>query len=141
VLAVILSVMVVLNFAGVVFRYWIHLSLPWTEEVLVGLFLWMVFVGAGVTVVTRMHLGFAALSDLFPVRLRRGLTTLGRLAFAAFFVVLAWYGGRMVLGELAYDQRTPTLGWPEAVLSGAVPVGAALALARMFGARTRSSRR
>jgi len=141
VLAVTLFAMVVLNFASIVFRYWIHVSLPWVEEVEVGLFIWLVFLGAGVTVVRRMHIGFGAVTALLPARLRSTLAATGLLAFTGFFLVLGWYGGHMVADELGYDQRTPTLGWPEAVIGAAVPAGAGLALARIAAARVRRTGR
>ena len=57
-LAIVLMVMVALNFTGILSRYWLHISLPWIEEVEVGLFIWLVFVAAGLTVVRDIHLGF-----------------------------------------------------------------------------------
>jgi C4-dicarboxylate transporter, DctQ subunit len=129
--ALFLGLMVVLNFVGILSRYWLHLSLPWIEEVEVGLFVWTVFLGAGLTVTRNIHLGFSALTDRFPLHLQRIILTAGRLAFLAFFAVLGWFGVRMVLGEVANNQRTPTLGWPEWLIGVAIPLGMAVALLRI----------
>ncbi|RJQ62296.1 MAG: TRAP transporter small permease [Desulfobacteraceae bacterium] len=139
-LAVLLIVMVALNFTGVLCRYWLHLSLPWIEEVEVGLFIWMIFVAAGLTVVRDIHLGFSALVDRMPACVKEISQVCGRLVFLFLFALLSWFGARMVMNEVASDQRTPTLGWPEWTIGAAVPLGAAIGIWRIIGwiARRRS---
>jgi TRAP-type C4-dicarboxylate transport system permease small subunit len=136
-LAIGLVLMVALNFTGVVVRYWLQISLPWIEEVEVGLFVWTVFLGAGLTVTRNIHLGFSVLVDRLPGRGRAAAALAGRALFLAFFAVLAWFGARMVLGEAVNDQRTPTLGWPEWIIGAAVPVGALIAVGRILAERVR----
>ena len=131
VLALFLGLMVLLNFAGILSRYWLHLSLPWIEEVEVALFVWTVFLGAGLTVVRDIHLGFGTLTERFPIRLQRAIGGAGRILFALFFAVLGWYGIRMIMGEVANNQRTPTLGWPEWLIGMAIPLGSVVALSRI----------
>jgi TRAP-type C4-dicarboxylate transport system permease small subunit len=41
---------------------WLHLSLSWIEEIQLGLFVWVVFLAAGLTITRNIHLGFSALS-------------------------------------------------------------------------------
>jgi TRAP-type C4-dicarboxylate transport system permease small subunit len=126
-----LFVMVLLNFLGVIARYWIHLSLPWLGELQEILFVWMVFLGAGLTITRRMHIGFAPLAERLPRRAPAAIAPLGPLAFIGFFVLLLWRGGTSVHSEITFNQRTPTLGWPEWVVAIALPVGALVALVRL----------
>jgi TRAP-type C4-dicarboxylate transport system permease small subunit len=132
-LAILLMVMVALNFTGILARYWLHLSMPWITEVEVGLFLWMVFLAAGLTVVRDIHLGFSAFVDRLPARMQEISKVSGRLVFLFLFAILAWFGSRMVMNEIVNDQRTPTLGWPEWMIGAAVPIGAAVAIWRIIG--------
>ena len=132
-LAILLIVMVALNFTGILSRYWLHISLPWIEEVEVGLFIWLVFLSAGLTVVRDIHLGFSAFVDRLPARVQKISQVSGRLAFLFLFALLAWFGSRMVINEVVNDQRTPTLGWPEWLIGAAVPIGAAVAIWRIVG--------
>jgi C4-dicarboxylate transporter, DctQ subunit len=132
VLAVLLMLMVTLNFTGILCRYWLHLSLSWIEEIQLGLFVWVVFLAAGLTIVRNIHLGFSALVDRLPSRFQRACQLAGRLLFLFFFALLAWFGSRMVLNEIISDQRTPALGWPEWIIGAAVPVGAAVAVVRII---------
>ena len=131
VLAVLLMLMVGLNFTGILCRYWLHLSLSWIEEIQLGLFVWVIFLAAGLTIVRNIHLGFSALVDRLSSRAQMAIQLAGRLFFLFFFALLAWFGSRMVLNEIISDQRTPALGWPEWMIGAAVPVGAAVAVARI----------
>jgi C4-dicarboxylate transporter, DctQ subunit len=130
-LAVLLMMMVGLNFTGILCRYWLHLSLSWIEEIQLGLFVWVIFLAAGLTIVRNIHLGFSALVDRLPSRVQTVIQLAGRLFFLFFFALLAWFGSRMVLNEIINDQRTPALGWPEWMIGAAVPVGATVAVARI----------
>ena len=132
-LAILLMVMVALNFTEILARYWLHLSIPWVEEVEVGLFIWVVFLAAGLTVVRDIHLGFSAIVDRLPARVQEISKVSGRLVFLFLFAILAWFGSRMVMNEIVNDQRTPTLGWPEWMIGAAVPIGAAVAIWRIIG--------
>jgi TRAP-type C4-dicarboxylate transport system permease small subunit len=140
-LAIVLIVMVVLNFTGILSRYWWHIALPWIEEVEVGLFIWLVFLAAGLTVVRDIHLGFSAFVDRLPASVQRISRVSGRLVFLLLFALLAWFGSRMVMGEVVNQQRTPTLEWPEWLIGAAVPVGALVAIWRIVShfIRRRSS--
>ncbi len=129
--AALLAAMVVLNFAGILARYWLHIALPWIEEIEVGMFIWTVFLGAGVTIVRDIHLGFSALVDRMPSRAQGVSLVVGRGVFLLFFGLLTWFGAGMVANEVASQQRTPTLGWPEWMIASAVPVGAAAAIYRV----------
>jgi TRAP-type C4-dicarboxylate transport system permease small subunit len=83
-----------------------------------------------------MHIGFAPVVERLPARAQRALAPLGTIAFTGFFALLLWRGGAAVHSEITYDQRTPTLGWPEWVVAIALPVGALVALVRIAaGAR------
>jgi C4-dicarboxylate transporter DctQ subunit len=131
ILALLLFVMVALNFSGIVARYWIRVSLPWIEEVTVGLFVWTVFLGAGLTVVRGIHIGFPALAERFSGPVRLELAVLARTLFTIFFAILTWFGTTVLLNQIANNQRTPTLAWPEWIFDAAIPVGSALAVVRI----------
>lgn len=112
------------NIAG---RFSGAFSLPWFEEVVTGLFAWMVFVGAAA--LWREHEHFAI--DLVPDLVRGGpAETPLKLLFAALGLVfagaLAWYGGVLALRTTA---TTPILSLPQAWIYACVPFsGAAMVI-------------
>ena len=121
-----------LNLLAILSRKWLHLSLPWVEEIEVGLFVWTVFLSGGIAVVKGLHLGFSSLVEKLSERARSMLANLSRGLFAAWFAVFAYYGTLMVLNQVAHDQTSPTLGWPQWFFSMAVPVGGLLGLWRVI---------
>lgn len=120
-----------LNLLAILSRRWLHLSVPWVEELEVGVFVWTIFLSGGVAVVRGMHLGFSTLAEKMPIRVRAVLDRLGLALFGVWFALFAGYGTVVILNQIAHDQRTPTLGWPQWVFVGAVPIGGAIGLWRL----------
>jgi TRAP-type transport system small permease protein len=116
-----IAVLVVL---AVIYRYFLANPLIWTEEVIVTLFTWMLFVGLASGFRERMHLRIDALLILLPVRAR---FVLGALAMAATLLTLAglvWFGFDQTLTMV--ETQTPMMRISAAWAVTALPVGAAL---------------
>lgn len=133
VLSALLGTMTLIVVVNVLSRYVLHQSLAFTEDLAVDLFVWVVFLAAGLSVVRDVHVGFSVFVDLLPVRWRAVLAGVGRTLFLSLFAVLACFGALMVRDEYVHGQRSPVTGWPEWLFGAAVPVGAALALVRICG--------
>ena len=123
-----------LNLLAILSRMWLHLSLPWIEEVEVGLFVWTIFLSGGVGVAKGIHLGFGWLVEKSPLPLRSAFDGLSLALFGGWFALLGFYGVHMVINQVAHDQRSATLGWPEWMFAAAVPVGAVLGIWRVISA-------
>ena len=54
---VLLGLMVVIVFANVVTRYYLHFSLAWSEEVTRFMLVWLVFLGSFLAYINDEHLG------------------------------------------------------------------------------------
>ena len=68
---VLLSLMVIIVFANVVSRYYLHFSLAWSEEVARFMLVWLVFLGSFLAYVNDEHLGLDILVKKFPPLLRK----------------------------------------------------------------------
>jgi TRAP-type transport system small permease protein len=118
------GVIAVLVVTAVIFRYFLADPLIWTEEFIVILFSWMLFIGLGSGFRERMHLRIDALLILLP---RRARFTLGALAMTTSLLVLAglvWFGTDQALTLL--ETQTPMMRISAAWAVTALPVGAAL---------------
>lgn len=123
-----LVVLVTLVLANSVGRYLFARPLPWTEEVVVALLMWLG--GLGITVAALRN-GLIACSiwtvRLGPVaqhRLRRAQNLFGIATMAA----LAWFAWRY-LGTFGGD-RSPLMGMPKAVpITGIIGCAAGMSLA------------
>ena len=118
------GVVAALVVAAVVFRYFLADPLIWTEEFVVIVFSWMLFIGLASGFRERMHLRIDALLILLPVRAR---FSLGAIATAATLITLAglvWFGMDQAITLL--ETQTPMMRISATWAVTALPVGAAL---------------
>ena len=111
---------------AVFFRYVLNDPLTWTEEIIVLLFTWMLFVGLANAFRARMHIRIDALLLVLP---RKAWPILGFFAVTATvltLVGLTWFGIEQAIG--LGGTETPMMRISAAWGVSAVPVGAALSL-------------
>ena len=123
-LVITLGLMLILNFANVVSRYCLSTSIAFTEELTTNLFLWSSFIGAAAAAKRGAHLGFDLLVNSLPAPGRRIISGLVTLVTLGMFVLLFYYSIDMIQTQMMLKQETPALGWPEWVVSLALPVSA-----------------
>ena len=110
---------------AVVFRYFIGDPLIWTEEFIVIVFTWMLFIGFASGFRERMHLRIDALLILLPVKARFALGVMATAATFATLAGLVWFGTAQALSLL--ETQTPMMRISAAWAVTALPVGALLA--------------
>ncbi|PSL40340.1 TRAP-type C4-dicarboxylate transport system permease small subunit [Planomicrobium soli] len=131
ILFVALLIMTIITFANIVARNIASLSLSFTEEITINLFVLLTFVGTAAGVRRYAHLGFTLVFDHVKDGLKKALILFSALMGLLLFGVLLWYGIQMVLFQMDMGQKTPALGWPQWVLSSALPLGALLCVIRI----------
>ena len=120
----------VLVLAAVFYRYVLNDPLTWTEEFVLLLFAWMLFVGLANAFRDRMHIRIDALLLVVP---RRAWPAFGAVAVAATvatLVMLAWFGLEQALTMAGTE--TPMMRVSAAWGVSAVPAGAALSLVHVL---------
>jgi TRAP-type C4-dicarboxylate transport system permease small subunit len=119
-----LLAMVVIQALGVVFRFILHNSLSWSDEVSSYLFVWLTCLGAAAGVKLRVHPEVKALADRMPAFTQTALRDLTDLAIAGLGVVFVIYGNDMLslMGEETASSLPISMVYPYL----AIPVGGAL---------------
>ncbi len=123
-LAVSHGVIAALVIVAVFFRYVLNDPLIWTEETIVLLFTWMLFVGLASAFRARMHIRIDALLLALP---RGGRALFGAIAVTATFLTLLgllWFGIEQSI--MLAETETPMMRISAAWGVSAVPAGAAL---------------
>lgn len=118
------GVVATLVIAAVFCRYVLNDPLVWTEEFVVIVFTWMLFIGLASGFHYRMHIRIDALLIALP---RKGRMIFGSIAAAAtmfILLLLTWFGTTEALVML--ETETPMMRISAAWAVSAVPVGAAL---------------
>lgn len=100
-------------------------SLIWYDEVAsIGL-AWLTFYGACLAALKRAHMGFPGIVANAPPPLRSLLFIVSELIVISFFLVIAYYGYR-VLEILAWDRLVSLPSISLTVTQSAIPISAAL---------------
>lgn len=130
-LCALLTGIVLLTFAQVLFRYVFQTSLAWTEELARFMFIWLAALGAAYAFKKRAHFLLRFLVDKLSVRKRMVVETLAVLLMAGFlavFIVYAVFYAHSVAG-----QQSPGTGLSKAVPASAAVVGGVLMLYYILG--------
>ena len=124
--AILVSVMTVLVFLQVLFRYWLHLPLDWGEEVSRYLFVWSAMLGAAIATKRRAHFGIDFLVKILPSPAQKGIAIGVNLCICALLGLIAVQGTRLAVLNLS--QISPTLAVPMGFPYAAIPACALLML-------------
>jgi TRAP-type C4-dicarboxylate transport system permease small subunit len=100
--------MIIITTMQVIFRFFFE-ALIWSEEITRFLLVFASLVGAAVAFKRGSHISITFFVNKLPLLLNKiiaiSVQTLGIL----FFVIMAWYGGIMMISEAS--QSTPALGF------------------------------
>ena len=118
--AAMLVTICVIVFAGVFFRYFLHIGLGWTEELARYLQVWMTFVGATVAVKRWAHFQLTIVDQLMPLSARRFTRVFGILVVMTLAGIMIKHG--IDITRVTWNQSSPVLGWPIGYLYLMAPV-------------------
>lgn len=122
-----LSTIVVITIGEVIGRYRPTLAIPFSDQILPDLLVWLVLLGTASAVRRREHLGMSALADNLGPRARGRLSLAIRAVEVLFFATLLWQGSLVVQSQISLQQASPA-GYPAWLIALALPVGAGIAL-------------
>ena len=123
--AAVLTLDVLVVFASVIWRYFLHDPVDWAEEVARALMGALVFLGAATAVGRSQHMGVDSLRGLFPAHWRPALAQLCHwivAAVAAALLLSAW----ALLAES--ELQTTPIGLPQSIYVWPMVVGSLLML-------------
>lgn len=118
------TLMVILTFMQVVFRYCLEQPLSWSEEGAKYLFMWATYTGASIAFYEGKHINVTLLTDLFSTRVKAAFYLLADI-FCLWFIFVFVYQGFVVSQRVfMLGQFSPSLPWlPIGVTYLAIPVG------------------
>ena len=110
------------NIVGRFLQLW---SIAWFDEIVQGLFAWMVFIGAAALWREGQHFAVAWLGEILKGRARQTLAIFVAAASLIFFCAMTWYGWKLTGGNAAL---TPILKLPVAWLYACIPLSGLIML-------------
>lgn len=123
-----------LLFVNVVARTFRFAGFAWFDEIVQGLFAWMVFIGAAALWRERDHFQVDWIPNMLAPGARRTLRLATDLLSVCFLFAMTWYGLKLTLSANAV---TPILSLPTALLYSSIPVSGAIMLGYSITSLTR----
>jgi C4-dicarboxylate transporter, DctQ subunit len=114
---------VTVNFANIIGRYFLSVSIPWAEEVMLFLMVGCVFLGSGLVGWSGRQIRMDAIVSLLPPRLRAGIELVCDLVLIATSIVLAILAWPVVAMLAEFDQRSQAANIPLALPQATLPIG------------------
>lgn len=121
IMVITLLITVIVTFMQVVFRYFLQISLPWSQEFLMLCFVYSVFSGAAYLASKNEHLVVDLFDDL-PKRVDSFLSILECIIAIFVLCVFVYYGIELVQQNLDTGQTLSSLPIQRAYLYMAVPI-------------------
>jgi C4-dicarboxylate transporter, DctQ subunit len=112
-----------INFANIIGRYFLSVSIPWAEEAMLFLMIGAVFLGAAPVGWLGRHIRMDVLVSMLPPRPRRYFEILSDLITIATCVMLAIFAWPVMTMLAELDQRSESANIPLVIPQGALPLG------------------
>jgi C4-dicarboxylate transporter, DctQ subunit len=121
-----LALSVAINFANIIGRYFLSVSLPWAEEAMLFLMIGCVFLGAGPVGWAGRHIRMDVVVSLLPRRARKAFDVLSDLATIVTCLALAIFAWPVMTMLTEFDQRSQSANIPLVIPQAALPLGLGL---------------
>lgn len=123
------SVLTIVTFLQVLFRYVFKYPAYWTQDVVSISFIWSVFLGSALAVREGEHI-VVDFIDRLPDTIRKIIVFLGSIAVLIFLVLLTYYGYQHAMNSM--NQIIPSLNIPKGYVYLVVPFSGALMIYYML---------
>ncbi|MDB4023046.1 TRAP transporter small permease [Pelagibacteraceae bacterium] len=121
---VMMIAMAVTVVVGVIFRWSGH-ALVWYDEVASVQLAWLTYYGSAYAALKGAHIGVPNIIKSFPLGLRKILWVVSKIIIYGFFILLAYYGFKVL--TLIRGETLVTLEWvPQILVQSVIPIGSLL---------------
>ena len=118
------TLMTILTFLQVVFRYVLEQPLSWSEEAARYMLMWATYTGASIAFYEGKHINATLFTDLCGARVKAALLLLADLFCLGFLLVFVYQGAIVSQRVFQLGQFAPSMPWlPIGFTYLAIPVG------------------
>jgi len=108
IIAILFSLMIMITFAQVIFRYVLNSPLAWAGELTIFLFIWVIFLGAVIALSKGMHIGVDIFSSLLNKQKQKKLLIFTNMLIIIFCFLVIVGAAPLIIDN--FTQRSPALG-------------------------------
>ena len=108
IIAILFSLMIMITFTQVIFRYVLNSALAWAGELTIFLFIWVIFLGAVIALSKGMHIGVDIFSNLLSEKNKKNLLIFTNILIIIFCFLVIVGAAPLIIDN--FTQRSPALG-------------------------------
>jgi len=124
--AIFLISSVAINFANIIGRYFLSVSIPWAEEIMLFLMVGCVFTGCCAVAWEGRQIRMDVIIGMLPAKIRDFFHLLSELVLIATAVAIAAFAWPVITQLAEFDERSQAANFPLVIPQAMVPVGYAL---------------
>ena len=99
--------MILITFTQVIFRYILNSALPWAGEITIFFFIWVIFLGAAITLHKGLHIGVDIITTQLNEKKKKSIYVFTNFLIIIFCLLI--FIGSIPLVIDNYTQRSPAL--------------------------------
>ena len=126
------SIMTILLFLQVLFRFVLNLPLAWVEEISLYSMVWLCYFGCSLAIKKREHLKMEIITNFLRPKAKKVFDLISLVLFFAFAVFVLYHVTLLTADILQRGQVTAVLEIPKWIPYAGVPVAFLLMLIRMI---------
>ena len=126
------SIMTILLFLQVLFRFVLNLPLAWVEEIRLYSMVWLCYFGCSLAIKKREHLKMEIITNFLRPKAKKVFDLISLVLFFAFAVFVLYHVTLLTADILQRGQVTAVLEIPKWIPYAGVPVAFLLMLIRMI---------
>ncbi len=130
--SIVLTILVVLTFAGVLFRYFLGSPFTWLEEVQLACMVWIVYGGAGAAFRAGNQVAIEMFVDMLPEKYQKVVSVFISIVVVAVVAFLFYQSFGYLEIFMRSGRATPMLKIPYVAIYGIAPVSFVLMIVSYF---------
>ena len=113
-----LIIMIIINFAQVLFRYVLNQPFRWSEEIILTLLIWFGFTCMSIEIATDSHVAITGIYEKFSDNMKKTADALRHSLLAIFFGLMTKYGYQLLMVSIRKKMPASGIsqGWQSAPL-------------------------
>ena len=106
-ISVLILLMIIITFIQVIFRYVLNSALPWSGEITIFFFIWVIFLGASITLHKGLHIGVDIITNQLREKNKKIIYIFTNILIIIFCILVFFGSIPLVIDN--FTQRSPAL--------------------------------
>ena len=107
IISVLFLLMIIITFIQVIFRYVLNSALPWAGEITIFFFIWVIFLGASITLHKGLHIGVDIITNQLREKNKKIIYIFTNILIIIFCILVFFGSIPLVIDN--FTQRSPAL--------------------------------